>query len=73
MHNFKSHFLPPFNEYSKRLNSLCVYHCQKFNGLHLLRPHSQACLTSIGARVASKWLQLACPSKQLAGNHHKTG
>ena len=40
-------------------NSWCLYHCQIFNGLLLLRSHSQACLASTDAWVVCKWFQLA--------------
>ena len=53
-------------------NSSCLYHCQIFNGLLLLRPHSRACLASTDARVVCKWLQLARPGRQPAGNHYRT-
>ena len=54
-HSFKSHFSQPFNRYNNRLN---LYHCQSFNSLLLLRLYLWACLTSMGAWVVCKWLQL---------------
>ena len=62
--------IPQIQQYT---NSSCLHHCQRFNGLLLLRLHSQVCLASTGARVVCKWLQLARPGIQLAGNHHRTG
>ena len=53
-------------------NSPCLYYCQRFKGLLLLRPHLWACLASTGAQVACKWLQLAWPDRQPAENHPKT-
>ena len=53
-------------------NSSCLYQCQRFNGLLLLRPHSWTCLASIGAQLVYKQLQLAQPGRQPTGNHHKS-
>ena len=52
MHSFRSHFSQPFDRYNNR--GSCLYHCQNFNSLFLLRPHSWACLVFTGARVVCK-------------------
>ena len=53
----------PFDRYDNSVTVYAyMYHCQKFNGLLLLSHHSWACLVSMGAWVAFKWL-----TKQTAG------
>ena len=54
VHSFKSYFSPPFNEYSysNRLTDHVLP--KKFNSLFLLRPRSQAGLTSVSAWVVFK-------------------
>ena len=48
MHSFKSQFSAPFDRYNNRLTAH-AYTIEK--GLLLLKPHSWACLTSMGARM----------------------
>ena len=56
-HSLKSHFLLPFNTLSNV--QWFAFTEASFTGLSAFK----------GAQVAFKWLQLAWPSRQLAGNH----
>ena len=49
------------------------YRCSKLPGLLLLWLVSQACQTSMSARVAFKWLHIPLTSRQPAVIHHTTG
>ena len=66
MHSLRSHFSWSLDRYNNRPNSSCLYHSQSFNGLLLLRLYSQACLTSMDARVVCK-MTPTCPARQTAG------
>ena len=74
-HSFRSHFSQSFDRHNNKptvhactiAKASCLYHCQGFNGVLLLKPHSQACLASTDAQVVCKWLQLAQPGKYAAG------
>ena len=71
--SFKSHFAMPFDWYNNRLTVHAYTIAKGSMSILLLRPHSQACLASMGAWMVCKWLQLAWSGRQPAGNHHRTG
>ena len=72
-HGFKSHFTQPLDRHNNRLTVHAYTIAKSSTVCFLLMPYSRAYLASSGAHVVCKWLQLARPGRQLAGNHHRTG